>query len=448
MEFEEVYQIADQAIFIKLRRHINDIEKVILQGSWQDQNYGEIAEGASYTSSYLQRDVAPKFWKSLSEALGEKVGKKNFKAALERYAQQGIKSHEYCFYTSDQCFYVERSPVERSCCETILQPGELLRIKAPQKMGKTLLLERLLSYGREHKYHTVKLDLKSADRRILSDYQTFLQWFCADVADGLELDAKIDEYWSSIHGLNRSCTRYFQKYLLSNIENPLILAFDNFERLFTKPAIFGDFCRLLRHWYEMAKQGDRLGKIWQQLRLVVVHSTEVYPSLDTNHSPFNVGRAIDLPEFTPEQVEKIAQHYKLKETQLGKQGLYSLMTLLGGHPYLIEKALVALKNEQASLEEILTLAATEQGIFSDHLRQQLWQLQHNKKLAEAYRQVVIAKQSVSLDAEIEFKLHSLGLVKLQGNDCVPSYDLYRRYFSARLEELPENSLGGDNKVNG
>ena len=66
---------------------------------------------------------------------------------------------------------------------------------------------------------------------------------------------------------------------------------------------------LLRGWYESAKQVDRIGKIWQKLRLMVVHSTEVYPSLDTNHSPFNVGIAIDLPEFNLQQVENIAKRY-------------------------------------------------------------------------------------------------------------------------------------------
>ncbi len=30
---------------------------------------------------------------------------------------------------------------------------------------------------------------------------------------------------------------------------------------------------------------------------MVVHSTEVYSSLDINHSPFNVGFPIELPEF-------------------------------------------------------------------------------------------------------------------------------------------------------
>ncbi|MGH8000831.1 MAG: AAA-like domain-containing protein, partial [Brasilonema sp.] len=134
------------------------------------------------------------------------------------------------------------------------------------------------------------------------------------------------------------------------------------------PDIFSPFCLLLRSWYETGKQGDRVGNIWKKLRLVVVHSTEVYPSLDTNHSPFNVGLAIELPEFKLSQIEVLAKQYEL-DRQLGDDGFRQLMQLVGGHPYLIQQALANLKSQQITLEELLSLAPTEQGIFSDHLRQ-------------------------------------------------------------------------------
>lgn len=37
--------------------------------------------------------------------------------------------------------YVERPPIESRCYETILQSGSLIRIKAPKRMGKTLLID-------------------------------------------------------------------------------------------------------------------------------------------------------------------------------------------------------------------------------------------------------------------------------------------------------------------
>ena len=342
--------------------------------------------------------------------------------------------------------YIERPPIEEKCFAAIAQPGALIRIKAAQKMGKTLLLEKLLERGRQQDYQTAKLDLKLADKSTLNDLKTFLRWLCVDVSDNLELEPQLDKYWKDFYGLNKNCTRYFQKYLLSGSEHPLILAIDNFERLFAYPEIFPQFCLLLRSWYESAKSGDRIGTIWKKLRLVVVHSTEKYPELDTNHSPFNVGTTIDLPEFNLQQVEALAKKYKL-DGCLGQKGLSELMMkTLGGHPYLVHKAIDYLKSQpnfsgdgetqrgqQATIEELLQLAPTEQGIFSDHLREQLWNLQHNPQLELGYKKVVSANKAVRLDAEVGFKLHSLGLVKLLGNDCVPSCDLYRQYFSERLE---------------
>ncbi|WP_235018556.1 AAA-like domain-containing protein [Tolypothrix sp. NIES-4075] len=57
----------------------------------------------------------------------------------------------------------------------MLQPGALIRIKAPQKMGKTLLLEKLLDYARQQGYQTAKLDLKLADSSAIADLKTFLR---------------------------------------------------------------------------------------------------------------------------------------------------------------------------------------------------------------------------------------------------------------------------------
>jgi AAA-like domain/CHAT domain len=327
--------------------------------------------------------------------------------------------------------YVERPPIEEKCYDAILQPGALIRIRSPQRIGKTLLLEKVLHHAREQGYQTAKLDLKLADINILADTKTFLQWLCVNVSDSLELEPQLDKYWQDVFGLNKNCTRYFQKYLLAVSDSPLVLAIDNFERLFAYPDIFPQFCLLLRGWYETAKQGDKIGNIWKKLRLVIVHSTEAYPSLDTNHSPFNVGLAIELPEFNLQQVESLVKQYELTD-KLGTQALSELMKLIGGHPDLIPQAVTQLKNPQASIKELLQLAPTEQGIFSDHLRQQLWHLQHNSQLELGYKKVVMANVPVRLDTEVAFKLHSLGLVKLSGNDCVPSCELYRQYFSVRL----------------
>lgn len=45
----------------------------------------------------------------------------------------------------DEFIYVERPPIEPDCYQEILQPGALIRIEAPDKIGKTLLIRFFLS---------------------------------------------------------------------------------------------------------------------------------------------------------------------------------------------------------------------------------------------------------------------------------------------------------------
>ena len=293
------------------------------------------------------------------------------------------------------------------------------------------MLEKILEYGNQQNCKTVKFDFQLADPSVLTDLKTFLQWFCVNVADSLDLEDNLDQYWRDIFGLNKNCTRYFQKYLLSVTDTPLILALDNFERLFGEKEIFGEFCLLLRGWYETAKQGERVGKLWKKMRLIVVYSTDDYPKLNTNHSPFNVGLLIELPEFTQQQVTELAQLYELK---LDSQAVNSLIALVGGNPYLVTRAFDCLKNQSLSLEQLLQTAPTEEGIYSDRLRQLLWNLQQNPQLVAAFKQVVTASKPIMLDTERGFKLKSMGLVKLSGDGYLTSCDLYQKYFSVHLKD--------------
>lgn len=88
MEWTEALAVADAALFEATGRHLNDVETAILQGSWQGQTYEQIASASGYSVSYLTRDIGPKLWKLLSQALAEPVSKTSFQAALERQARR------------------------------------------------------------------------------------------------------------------------------------------------------------------------------------------------------------------------------------------------------------------------------------------------------------------------------------------------------------------------
>jgi hypothetical protein len=109
-----------------------------------------------------------------------------------------------------------------------------------------------------------------------------------------------------------------------------------------------------------------------------------------------------------------------------------LLEMVGGHPHLIQLAIYSLTREDITFEQLLQTAATESGIYSNHLRGQLWNLQQYPELATAMKTVVEANCPVPLESISAFKLQSLGLVQLENNSVKPRCLLYSQYFSQKL----------------
>ena len=451
LPFDVALKVVDAAVFASTSRHLRNIEVDVLRGALLGLRYDQIAEETGYAPEYIKHDVGPKLWQLLSQSLGEKVSKTNLVAVLtQRVTQETASPSSNGAIAASELeslvgllplesnFYVERPPAESRCFEEIRRPGALIRIKAPSQMGKTSLMVRILDFARqnpanENHVHTVALSLQRADRAAFSDIDRFLRWFCAAIARKLQLSHRVEDYWSDTFGSKGNCTAFFEDCVLAELNSPLVLALDQVDEVFLHPEIADDFFTLLRSWYEEAAYGDSGNPLWQNLRLVIVHSTEVYIPLDVNKSPFNVGLAIELHAFTAEQVNSLAQRYGLTLSPLEQE---QFMQLVAGHPFLVQQAFYHLARQELTLPELLQTAATDGGIYSNHLHRHLHSLQEHPSLAVSYGQVVRSAEPVELEQFATFKLHSMGLVTLQGNRALPSCDLYRQYFNLHLPPHP------------
>ncbi|MEG4587052.1 AAA-like domain-containing protein [Microcoleus sp. MOSTC5] len=339
----------------------------------------------------------------------------------------------------DSAFYIDRSPAEARACAEITKPGSLIRIKGPRKMGKSSLMLRIIHAAAERGYRTVNVDFQQADAAVFGSLDKFLRWLCVNVARQLKLEPNLDEFWDEDMGSKVSCTLYFENYLLEQIDSPVVLVLNEVNLVFERANIAQEFLPLLRSWYEQSRHILS----WQKLRIVVIHSTEIYIALSLNQSPFNIGLPIKLSEFTAEQVQDLARRYGLNWSD--SYPIEQLMNMVGGHPYLVHLALyhlaILLQNRlsgdrdepgeelgRAELAELLTAAPTHSGIYSDYLQNQSIAIQQQPALASAFQQVVGAKNSVHIEPFIAYKLNSMGLVKLEGNNCSLSCKLYRLYF--------------------
>ena len=240
------------------------------------------------------------------------------------------------------------------------------------------------------------------------------------------LPDKLDEHWREQLAANRNCTNYLERYLLQAVQTPLILGLDNFDVIFGYESIARDFLPLVRSWHENARTKKNT---WGKLRLVIAYSKENYIPIDRNKSPLNAGKAIRIPELSKQQILRLVQHYRLN---LSVDEVDKIMSMLGGHPYLINIVLDQLAYYELTLEELLINASTDAGIYGDYLSEYLSNLKDNPETAEAMKQVVTSKNPVRIETEIASKLRDMGLIKFKGNDVIPLCHLYRKYFSEHL----------------
>ncbi len=83
MDVKEVLQFVDRLVFEQTGKHLDDVQRAIIEGSWQRQTYDEISKKPHLTKNYLG-DVGADLWKLLSEVLGEDIKKTNFVSTIER----------------------------------------------------------------------------------------------------------------------------------------------------------------------------------------------------------------------------------------------------------------------------------------------------------------------------------------------------------------------------
>ena len=447
LNLDSLINILDSKLIASGNRPLNSPEIIILRGIWQYKTYHQIALEEGYSSGYFTNVVAPELWKRLSQLIDQRVTKKNCRALVESYvasqiplektfineksadfpAHTNTKSNAFPPYLSgsvpiDSPYYIKRFPVETEVYDEIQKPGALVRIKAPQEMGKTSLLLRILNYANRQGYRTVSLNLEQIDDAILNNLNRFLRWLCANVTHQLKLEPRLDDYWDEDIGGKISCTLYFQDYLLEQVNQPIVLALDEVNQIFEHPQVAKDVLPLLRSWYEQAKRLP----IWQKLRLIVVHSTEIYVPLQLKQSPFNVGLPIQLDYFSLEQVQELAQRYGLdwkEETEVRQ-----LMDMVGGHPALVNIALYHLSQREVTLAELLETAGATTGIYNHHLQRHWASLEEQPELLVAINSIMKAIEPVSLEPMIAYKLSSMGLIKPSGNKAIPSCELYRQSF--------------------
>jgi hypothetical protein len=91
MNVTEVLQFVDQLVFERTGKHLDDVQKAVIEGSYKGQTYHEIAENNHFNKSHVG-EIGGELWKFLSTTLGEDIKKTNFRSTVERLYIQSFNN--------------------------------------------------------------------------------------------------------------------------------------------------------------------------------------------------------------------------------------------------------------------------------------------------------------------------------------------------------------------
>ncbi len=447
----EITNILDNEIYQRLSTHFTDLEREIFLKLYQDPslNYGEIAGQLRFAEKFIQdtgsrmfRDkITPTFRKNKTISLGEKVTRYNFRGKIQNFLHPSNQSDSGLEYfdpdppsdRSSSRLYVQRDSEEQEFYNTITTSGALVRIKAPEKFGKTRFINTLLDQIREKGYQYIVLDFQSFDAATLSDITLFSTRFCSTISLELGLANELDKYWEKSVSPIYNVKTYFQNYIFKKITATLVLVLSHVDEVFEK-SISNDFCSLIRVLNDSSRTINPHRKSWENLRWVISHSTDVYAELDINYSPLNgIGTTISLDEFSEKQIKMLVDQYQLN-WDIAK--VHKLMELVGGHPYLVSLALENIAKKVDNLDNLLT-EASNNNIYNEYLGKLFGRILKHENLVTTLKKIVTDDKPVQLQDfhQDVFKLEAMGLIVKQGDYSILRCKLFKHYFR---KKLPKN----------
>ena len=283
----------------------------------------------------------------------------------------------------DSKFYVVRVTDEDFRTAIGRQDSTIL-VKGARQMGKTSLLARGLQQARCAGAKVVLTDFQMLNASHLESveslYLTLAEWIAAQ----LDLDTLPQDQWNPRSGPNINFQRYLRREVLGNVLGHLVWGMDEVDRLFVYPfasEVFG----LFRSWHN-ARSLEPDGP-WSRLTLAIAYATEAHLFItDVNQSPFNVGTRLALEEFNFDQVADLNRRHGAPLPT--HKDLIHFYELVGGHPYLVRRALHEMASRGLTFEAFASLADRDEGIFGDHLRRMLVLLAKDAEMSAIVRGVL------------------------------------------------------------
>jgi WD40 repeat protein len=223
-----------------------------------------------------------------------------------------------------------------------LKQGQFCYVLTARQMGKSSLMVRTAARLRDEGVGVAVLDLTAIGQNLSAE-----QWYgglLTQLGQQLDLEEELSQFRREQEKLGplQRCMQAIQHVVLPRYVCPVVIFVDEIDTVRSLPFSTDEFFAGIREFYNQRAQ-DRESERLTFCLLGVASPSDLIR--DTRMTPFNIGRRIELHDFTEAEAMTLAQGLREEEgTRLLKRVLY----WTGGHPYLTQRLCQAVADADES----------------------------------------------------------------------------------------------------
>ncbi len=237
--------------------------------------------------------------------------------------------------------YVERK-ADKELLAALLR-GEFCHVLTARQMGKSSLMLRTRASLRASGVTGAVIDLTAIGQNLIAD-----QWYSGlilQIGERLGIEDDLMAYWRSQTqtGPMQKWVDTLRKAVLPRFRGPLVVFIDEIDAVRSLTFSTDEFFAGIRECYNLREEDPQM----QRLTFCMLGVAAVSDLIrDTRTTPFNIGRRIDLNDFTDEEALTLKEGLGKGEEQ-NRALLRRILHWTGGHPYLTQRVCRAVAEDAA-----------------------------------------------------------------------------------------------------
>src|SRR5262245_42196106 len=217
-----------------------------------------------------------------------------------------------------------------------LRKGEFCYVLTSRQMGKSSLMARTANRLRGESVYVIALDLTAIGQNLTPD-----QWYdglIVRMGRQLRLEDEVEDFWLADNRVSplQRLVAATHEVALARREGPLVIFVDEIDTVRSLPFSTDEFFAAIRECYNRRTEDTEFSRLTFCLLGVATPSELIR---DTRTTPFNVGRRIELTDYTEAEAAPLAQGLANAVSVEGpaKLLLDRILHWTSGHPYLTQR---------------------------------------------------------------------------------------------------------------